>query len=55
MDTLYAIGMMIGLMKGPQAPAKPAATPPAVEQHQAVAEKTDKTRPRQKSEWLLSY
>ena len=70
MDTLYAIGMMIGLMK---AHAEPPKVVPAfdqrqfaqrqvaqqqVAQHQVVQQPaaTDKARPpAKKSEWLLSY
>jgi hypothetical protein len=54
METLFAIGMMVGLMQSRAEPPKAAA--PLVQrqiaQHQAEA---DKSRPRKKAEWLLSY
>jgi hypothetical protein len=54
METLFAIGMMVGLMRSHAEPPK-AAVPLVqrqIAQHQAEAEKP---RPRKKSEWLLSY
>jgi hypothetical protein len=49
METLFAIGMMVGLMKSQAQPPKVA---PTVEQHHA---EIDKTKPRKKSEWPLGY
>ena len=57
METLYAIGMLVGLMRGPP-PPKPLVTPPveqhqiAQQQHQVVAERQ---RPRRKNDWPLSF
>jgi hypothetical protein len=50
METLFAIGMMVGLMKSHGEPPKVAAAP--VEQRQIQA---DKPRPHKKSEWPLGY
>ena len=49
METLFAIGMLVGLMKSHTEPPK--AVPPA-EQRQVQAQKS---RPHKKSEWPLSY
>jgi hypothetical protein len=55
METLYAFGMMVGLMKGFAEPPKPVVVPP-VAQHR-VAEMAAKPRPHpaKKSEWPLDY
>jgi hypothetical protein len=50
METLFAIGMMVGLMRSHGEPPKVAAAP--VEQRQVPAEKH---HPRRKSEWPLDY
>jgi hypothetical protein len=52
METLYAIGMMVGMMQARAEPPKPAVEPPAIER-QAVAEKP--RHPHKKSDWPLSY
>jgi hypothetical protein len=52
METLYAIGMLVGLMKAHAEPPKVAAAPPPIEQHRVVVEKP---QPRKKPEWLLDY
>jgi hypothetical protein len=60
METLYAIGMMVGLMRGHADPPK--AVP--VEQHQLVqrqvaqhpvAAEKPQQQPAKKSEWPLSF
>jgi hypothetical protein len=55
METLFAIGMLVGLVKSQGEPPKVAAAP--VEQRQVLVEKAlvEKPRPRKKSEWSLSY
>ena len=58
METLYAFGMMVGLMKGFAEPPKPVVVPPVV-QHR-VAEVVAKPRPHpakksEKIEWPLDY
>jgi hypothetical protein len=64
METLYAIGMLVGLMNSHAEPPK--AVAPVVqhqveqrqiEHHQVEPRPTeaDKPRPRKKVEWLLSY
>jgi hypothetical protein len=58
METLYAFGMMVGLMKGFAEPPKPVVVPP-VAQHR-VAEMVAKPRPHpgrksEKNEWPLDY
>jgi hypothetical protein len=55
METLYAFGVMIGLMKGFAEPPKPVVVAP-IEQHR-VAEVVTKLRPHpaKKSEWPLDY
>jgi hypothetical protein len=50
MDTLLAIGMLVGLWKGHAEPPK-VVTPPA-ELRQVTAEKP---KPRKTSEWPLGY
>ena len=44
METLFAIGMMVGLMKSHAEPPKPVA--PTVEQHQVEPDKTTATQER---------
>jgi hypothetical protein len=55
METLYAFGVMVGLMKGFAEPPKPVVVPP-IAQHR-VAEMVAKPRPHpaKKSEWRLDY
>jgi hypothetical protein len=55
METLYAFGVMVGLMKGFAEPPKPVVVPP-VAQHR-VAEMVAKPlpHPAKKSEWRLDY
>jgi hypothetical protein len=59
METLYAIGMLVGLMNSHA--ELPKAVAPVeqrqVEQHQVEPRhiEADKPRPRKKVEWLLSY
>ncbi|MEI8153013.1 MAG: hypothetical protein WCG92_15630 [Hyphomicrobiales bacterium] len=68
METLFAIGMMIGLIKVYAEPAKPPAPVAQLldkrlperhqtEKHQAAQKSAEagKPRPRNKSEWVLSY
>jgi hypothetical protein len=52
METLFAIGMMVGLMQSRAEPPKAPLVQRQIAQHQAEA---DKSRPRKKAEWLLSY
>jgi hypothetical protein len=57
METLYAIGMLVGLMRGPAPPPKPIIAPPVeqhqiAQQHQVVAEPP---RSRRKSDWPLNF
>ena len=50
METLFAIGMLVGLMHYHAPPPKPAAVPAV--QRPVLAETSP---PRKKSEWLLGY
>ena len=55
METLFAIGMLVGLMRPYAEPPKAAAP---IEQHQSPqrAVEAERTRPRnKKSEWPLGY
>jgi hypothetical protein len=61
MDTLFAIGMLVGLMRGHAEPPKVVAAPleqRGTAQRQAEAEKPQhrtKSEKSEKTEWLLSY
>ena len=55
METLFAIGMLVGLWKANAEPPKIAAPP--VEQRQVQADQVtaEKPKPRKTSEWPLGY
>lgn len=56
METLFAIGMLVGLMKPHAEPPKIAPAPVEQQQVQQRMADSDKARPHnKKSEWLLSY
>jgi len=59
METLYAFGMMVGLMRGFAEPPKVVPPAPAVEQHHRVAELVtppqQRPRPAKPNEWRLDY
>jgi hypothetical protein len=55
METLFAIGMMVGLMKSHGEPPKAVAAPVEQRQIQAAHVPADRPRAHKKSEWLLGY
>jgi len=58
METLYAFGMMVGLMQSFAEPPKVVAPPaPAIEQHRVAEAVTaqQRQRPAKAGEWRLDY
>jgi hypothetical protein len=53
METLFAIGMMVGLMRSHAEPPKVPLVQQQIAQHQVEAEKP--RQQKKKAEWLLSY